>query len=171
MMSVKKVFVLWLTGLSGAGKTTLAQELQKQIAESIILDGDLLRSSLNKDLGFTDVDRVENIRRTGAIAQMLWAQEKNVIVALISPFISARAAVRSLFPKGHFIEIFVDCSLAVCQERDVKGLYKQTISQFTGIDSPYEVPQNPELVINTEKLSINDSVQKIMDYLKQKKFL
>lgn len=171
MKTVKEPFVVWLTGFSGAGKTTLAIELQKEISAGIILDGDRLRVGVNKDLGFTDQDRLENIRRTGEIAKVLWEQGNLVIVALISPFSAAREAVRTMFPKGKFIEVFVDCPLAVCKARDVKGLYKRTISQFTGIDSPYEVPQNPEIIVNTEKINITDSVNMLVNYFQQKDLL
>lgn len=151
MNTVKKCFVLWLTGLSGAGKTTLSKALQKKIDKCVVLDGDRLRTGVNKDLGFTDQDRVENIRRTGELSKVLWEQGVPVIVALISPLIFAREGVRKAFPEGSFIEVFVDCPLSVCKARDVKGLYKRTISQFTGIDSAYEPPKQPELIINTEK--------------------
>lgn len=165
--------VLWLTGLSGAGKSTIAKELEKRLFEmntySIILDGDNLRKGLCKDLGFSDQDRKENIRRTGEMAKLIAESGAVAIAALISPFKSDREIVRKLNKNTNFIEIFVNCPLEECERRDTKGLYskarKGEIKSFTGIDSKYEASPNAEIVIDSNLLTPSASVDKILDYM------
>jgi bifunctional enzyme CysN/CysC len=148
---------IWFTGLSGAGKSTLANALVEELQSAgklvYLLDGDLLRRGINKDLGFTDADRVENIRRVAEIARLMVDAGLIVVVALISPFTSDRAVARRLFNKNQFIEIYVSATLAACESRDIKGLYKRArngeIANFTGIDSPYEPPICADIVIDS----------------------
>jgi adenylylsulfate kinase len=174
-----KSFVLWFTGLSGAGKSTLAINLEKKLysknIKTYILDGDNIRKGLNKDLGFSDSDRTENIRRIGEVSKLFVDAGIVPLVAFISPFQSDRDIARKLVNEGEFIEIFVDCSLEVCESRDIKGLYKKArsgeLKQFTGIDSPYEKPINPELSINTANQSIDESVNEIYQYLISKSLI
>ena len=163
--------VLWLTGLSGSGKTTLAEILDDylkdgQYSTCCLLDGDVIRGGLNKDLGFSDEDRKENIRRIGEVVKLFYNSGVTVISAFISPFESDRNFVRSLIPKGDFVEIFLDCPLSVCEERDVKGLYKMArlgeIKNFTGIDSVYEIPSNPEIILDTSNLTVEECIKKIL---------
>ncbi|QKK02416.1 MAG: sulfate adenylyltransferase subunit CysN [Pseudomonadota bacterium] len=171
--------VLWLTGLSGAGKSSLANALEQALFQrghhSYLLDGDNVRHGLNRDLGFSDQDRVENIRRIGEVACLMADAGLVVLTAFISPFRSDRAMVRELMEPGEFIEVYVKASLETCEKRDPKGLYAKaragTIRHFTGIDSPYEPPQRPEMVIDTETLSVEESVDRILDYLKEKGIL
>ena len=163
--------VIWFTGLSGSGKSTLAglleEELHKAGVKTMLLDGDKLRQGLNKDLGFDDAGREENIRRIGEICRLLNESGLVTITAFISPFKKERDWVRSLFPSGEFIEIFVNTSLELCEERDPNGLYKLAragkIKHFTGIDSNYEAPENAELVIPTEGRSTESAVKEIID--------
>ncbi|MYC60381.1 MAG: adenylyl-sulfate kinase, partial [Gammaproteobacteria bacterium] len=162
-----------LTGLSGAGKSTIANRLEQEIQaagkHTYLLDGDNLRHGLNRDLGFSLEDRVENVRRVAAVAQVMVDAGLIVIAALISPLRSQREMARSLVPKGEFFEIFIDAPLDVCEARDPKGLYararKGELRDFTGIDSPYEEPPNPELRIDTAKLSVDEAVAEILTYL------
>lgn len=162
--------VLWLTGLSGSGKSTVAnaleQTLHRQGIHTFILDGDNVRHGLNKDLGFSDGDRVENIRRIAEVAKLMVDAGLVVITAFISPFRSERDMARALFDENEFAEIFLEVPLSEAEERDPKGLYKKArrgqIPNFTGIDSPYEAPEQPELVIHTAELSIEESVERIM---------
>jgi adenylylsulfate kinase len=169
-----KSCVLWFTGLSGSGKSTLANEVEMELHElgvrTFLLDGDNIRHGLNKDLGFSDEDRIENIRRIGEVSKLFVESGQMVLTAFISPFQSDREQARQLFPAGEFIEIYVKCPLHVCEIRDPKGLYKKArngeVPNFTGIDSPYEVPEEPELVIDTEANSLKQSVQAVLDYLK-----
>ena len=166
--------LLWFTGLSGAGKSTLANalehELYKRNHHSYLLDGDNVRHGLNKDLGFSDKDRVENIRRIGEAAKLFVDAGLIVLCAFISPFRSDRNIVRSLFEPGEFIEVFVDTPLGVCEARDPKGLYKKArrgqIKHFTGIDSPYEPPEDAQVVVNTAEFSVEQAVEKMTAYLK-----
>lgn len=161
--------VVWLTGLSGAGKSTIAnaleRELHRQGKRTYILDGDNIRQGLNRDLGFSDADRAENIRRIAQVARLFVEAGVIVIVAFISPFRAERDAARALFGAGDFVEVFVDVPLAVAEQRDPKGLYRKARSgalpQFTGIDSPYEPPLAPELVLPTSLLTPAECVEKI----------
>lgn len=171
---------IWLTGLSGSGKSTLAVELENELyklgVHSYILDGDNIRHGLNKDLGFSDEDREENIRRIGEVAKLFVDAGFIVITAFISPFRKDRDNVRKLFDNNQFIEIFVDCDLKVCEERDPKGLYKKArqgeIRDFTGIDSPYEEPLKPELKLyNDNSTDISQNVKNIIDYLRNKNII
>ncbi|PWB91956.1 adenylyl-sulfate kinase [Methylocystis sp. MitZ-2018] len=157
MIKGQRPAVIWMTGLSGAGKSTIANLFERRLlmrgAHTILLDGDVLRSGLNEDLGFTRVDRRENIRRVGQVAKLMTDAGLIVICALISPFRVERLAVRQLFAPGDFIEVFVDTPLEACVERDPKGLYKRAlaseIQNFTGLHQPYEAPEQPELTLRT----------------------
>ncbi|MFA5938591.1 MAG: adenylyl-sulfate kinase [Sinimarinibacterium sp.] len=168
--------VIWFTGLSGAGKSTVANalegELFRQGFHSYLLDGDNIRMGLNKDLGFSDAERVENIRRIGEVAKLFADAGLIALTAFISPFRADRDLVRKIMPEGQFFEVYVHAPLDVCESRDPKGLYKKAragqIKNFTGIDSPYEAPEKPELTINTGELSIEQSVQKLLGFLKEK---
>jgi len=169
-------FVIWFTGLSGSGKSTLANNLEKKlISEGIltyILDGDNIRSGLNKDLDFSENGRVENIRRIGEVAKLMTEAGIVVLTAFISPFKEDRNTVRKLLNDGEFVEIYVKCDFSTCEERDVKGLYSKArdgkIKNFTGIDSPYEEPENPEITVDTSVMNINDCIEKIYKYIEPK---
>ena len=164
---------LWFTGLSGSGKSTIANLVEKRLfalgQHTYILDGDNVRHGLNKDLGFTDADRVENIRRVAEVARLMVDAGLIVLVSFISPFRSERTLARSLFAKGEFLEIYVDTPLAEAERRDPKGLYKKAranqIKNFTGIDSPYEPPESPELHLDTTKLSAEAAAQRVVELL------
>lgn len=168
-------FVLWLTGLSGAGKSTTATAIQnaftRQGLQSYLLDGDLLRNGLCRDLAFTAEDRSENIRRISEVAKLFVDAGLIVIVATISPLQKMRRDARARFEAKQFIEIYVDAPLAVCEERDPKGLYRKVragqIAQFTGVDSIYEAPEEPELHLRSDQQTVEDSVNKILGYLHQ----
>ena len=168
--------VIWLTGLSGAGKSTIANELDKLLyskkKHSYILDGDNIRSGLSKDLGFSEHDRIENIRRIAEVSKLFLDSGLIVITAFISPFIEERQLARSLFKKEDFYEVFVNTSLEVAEKRDVKGLYKKArsgeIKQFTGIDSPYEKPLAAEITIDTEIVSAADAAKRIYNFIFKK---
>jgi len=165
--------VIWLTGLSGAGKSTIANalegELHRQSKRTYILDGDNIRQGLNRDLGFSDADRAENIRRIAQVARLFVDAGVIVVVAFISPFRAERQAARDLFAAGDFVEVFVDVPLALAEQRDPKGLYRKArtgeLRQFTGIDSPYEAPLSPELVLPTAELTPRECVQRICGLL------
>ncbi|MFZ1991968.1 MAG: sulfate adenylyltransferase subunit CysN [Alphaproteobacteria bacterium] len=165
--------VLWFTGLSGSGKSTIANLVERKLAalgrHTYLLDGDNVRHGLNRDLGFTDADRVENIRRVGEVAKLMADAGLIVLVSFISPFRSERQLARDLMPPGEFIEVFVDTPLAVAESRDVKGLYKKArageLKNFTGIDSPYEPPENAEVRINTVALSAEAAADEIVEYV------
>lgn len=165
--------LLWFTGLSGAGKSTIANALDIALFErgyhTYLLDGDNIRHGLSKDLGFSAADRVENIRRIGEVSKLFTDAGLIVLSAFISPFASDRALVRKLFPAGEFIEVFMDTPLATCEQRDPKGLYRKaragTLKHFTGIDSPYERPQQAELVLDTSVLAVKQCVQRLLDYM------
>jgi len=170
----QKACVLWYTGLSGAGKSTIANLVDKKLysmkRHTYLLDGDNIRHGLNKDLGFTDVDRVENIRRIAEVAKLMVDAGLIVSTAFISPFGSERLTARGLMAEGEFIEIFVDTPLGVAEQRDPKGLYKKArrgdLKNFTGIDSPYETPDKPEIHIDTTKLTPEEAAQSIVDHLR-----
>ncbi len=165
--------VLWLTGLSGAGKSTIANLVEKKLARmnrhTYLLDGDNVRHGLNRDLGFTEADRIENIRRVGEVARLMADAGLIVITSFISPFRSERQMVREMMEPGEFIEVFIDTPLAEAERRDVKGLYKKAragkLQNFTGIDSPYEPPVNPEVRIDTTALSAEQAADLIIDRL------
>lgn len=165
--------LLWFTGLSGSGKSTIANALDLALFErgyhTFLLDGDNVRHGLNKDLAFSDDDRVENIRRIGEVSKLFTDAGLIVLSAFISPFASDRRLVRNLFPAGEFIEVFMDTPLETCEERDPKGLYEKAragkIKHFTGIDSPYEQPERAELRLDTSKMSVEDCVNRLISYL------
>jgi len=165
--------ILWFTGFSSSGKSTLANEVEKVLIQSqkrtYILDGDNVRMGLCGDLGFSAEDREENIRRIGEVSKLFTDAGIIVLSAFISPYKADRDKIRELVEEGEFIEVFVDCPLEECEKRDVKGLYKKAregiIKGFTGIDDPYEEPTNPEIVIKTSELSIEESTDKILKYL------
>ena len=160
-------------GLSGSGKSTIANLVEKKLHamghHTFLLDGDNVRHGLNKDLGFTEADRIENIRRVGEVAKLMTDAGLIVLTAFISPFAAEREMVRAMLPKGEFIEIFVDTPLAEAERRDVKGLYRKArageLKNFTGIDSPYEAPQQPELRIYTTSESPELAAERIVDYV------
>jgi len=172
----QKACVVWFTGLSGAGKSTVANIVEKKLTamgqHTYLLDGDNVRHGLNKDLGFTDADRVENIRRIGEVAGLMVDSGLIVLTAFISPFRSERAVARSIVANDEFLEVFVDTPLSVAEERDPKGLYKKArrgeLKNFTGIDSPYEAPESPEIVVNTAQMSAEEAADKVIAELTQK---
>lgn len=163
--------LIWFTGLSGSGKSTLANAVESQLFEdgylTYLLDGDNIRTGLNKDLGFSDSERIENIRRIAEVAKLMMDAGLLVVSAFISPFRGEREMIADLVGKDNFLEVFVDCPLEVCEQRDVKGLYakarKGIIKNFTGIDSPYEKPLNPTVHIYSDKEELSKSVQKVID--------
>lgn len=172
--------VIWLTGLSGSGKSSIANALEYHLvkhhnAHTYLLDGDNIRTGLNAGLGFSDADRKENIRRIGEVSKLMFDAGLIVITAFISPFRADRELVRSLFLPGEFWEVYVSCSLDTCQKRDPKGLYQKAlkgeIAEFTGITSPYEVPQSPELVVNSDVFGLEECVDQIMTSLISKKII
>jgi len=171
--------ILWFTGLSASGKSTIANEIAKALyhlnVQQYVLDGDNIRHGLNKDLGFTDFDRTENIRRIGEVAKLFVDNGQIVLTAFISPFIADRNIVRSLVEQDEFIEVYAECSVETCESRDPKGLYKKAkngeIQNFTGISSPYEAPINPEITLNTDKQSVQECVETILQFLKSKNYI
>jgi len=165
--------LLWFTGLSGSGKSTIANALDVALHErgyhTFLLDGDNVRHGLNKDLGFTEDDRVENIRRIGETSKLFTDAGLIVLSAFISPFASDRMLVRNLFPEGEFIEVYMNTPMEVCEGRDPKGLYEKAragkIANFTGIDSPYEAPDRPDVALDTGVMSVDECVESLLDYL------
>lgn len=168
--------VIWLTGLSGSGKSTIAFALEKELfaheRACYVLDGDNIRHGLNRDLGFSEQDRKENLRRIGEVAKLFMDAGNIVIAAFISPHAQDRQMVRDLFDEGDFIEVYIDCSLSACEERDPKGLYKKArageIPNFTGVSAPYEAPQQSELTIDTEHESVEQCVAKVIAELERR---
>ena len=166
-------FVLWLTGLSGAGKSTLAQEVARCLHDggyhACVLDGDYLRSGLNRDLGFSLEDRRENVRRVAEVAALMYGAGLIVLVACISPLRTGREFARGLLPLDRFVEVLVDTSLAVCEQRDAKGLYQRAragqLPDFTGVSSPFERPAHPEIVVDAGRLLLDRCVETVMAYL------
>ena len=175
----QKPCVLWFTGLSGSGKSTVANALEHELAKrgqhTFLLDGDNVRHGLNKDLGFSDADRVENIRRIGEVSKLFVDAGLIAVTAFISPFRSDRQLVRDLLGESEFIEIHMDTPLETCESRDPKGLYKKArageIKNFTGIDSDYEAPLNAEITLDTSKQSVPECVEQIIEYLSSHQFL
>ncbi len=165
--------VIWLTGLSGAGKTTVATELERQLfaagKHTYLMDGDILRHGLCSDLNFSAEARRENIRRAGEVAALFADAGVIVIAAFISPFRADRERVRRCLPAGRFVEVFVNAPLAVCEKRDVKGLYAKArtgqLKEFTGVSAPYEAPENPEINLHTDETTPQQAVAQIIDYL------
>lgn len=175
----QKGVILWLTGLSGAGKSTVAVALEQALHVAghagYRLDGDNLRHGLNKDLGFSPEDRTENIRRVGEVAALMADAGLIVMASFISPYRQDREQVRALVEPGVFVEVYVKVELATAEKRDPKGLYKKArageIPEFTGISAPYEEPENAELVVNTDELSVDEAVTHIMEWLTDKGYL
>ena len=165
--------VLWFTGLSGSGKSTLAHALEEKLFQkscrTFVLDGDNVRHGLNSNLGFSETGRTENIRRISEVSKLMLESGLIVMTAFISPIKKDRNEARKLISSGDFIEIYCKASLETCENRDVKGLYKRArageITNYTGIDSPYEVPENPELIVDTDKQSLEESVSSILNFL------
>lgn len=170
----QKAKVLWFTGLSGSGKSTIANEVEiilaKNKVHTYILDGDNIRKGINKDLDFSEESRKENLRRIGEIAHLFVDAGIMVLASFISPFETDRQKIKELVGKENFIEIFVNCPLEICEKRDTKGLYakarKGEIKNFTGIDSPFEVPKNPQIIIKSNEETVVESTDKILTYLK-----
>lgn len=171
-----KSVILWFTGLSGAGKSTLAHAVEERLHQmtcrTFVLDGDNVRHGLCGDLGFSEDDRKENIRRIGNVAKLFLEAGVIVLTAFISPFRSDRRLVRNMVHHGEFLEIFCDASLEVCEQRDVKGLYQKArkgeIKDFTGISSPYEAPTNPELILDTGTLTLSQCADEVINLLKSR---
>ena len=174
-----KGMVLWFTGLSGSGKSTLANAVNESLhingLSTFVLDGDNIRHGLCKDLGFSNEDREENIRRIGEVSNLFMNAGIITITAFVSPFIKDREKVKNIIGRTDFIEIYCSASIEVCEDRDTKGLYKKArlgeIKEFTGISSPYEIPTNPDLTVETGTLTLKDSVNKVIDYLEKNKLV
>jgi adenylyl-sulfate kinase len=175
-----KPAVLWFTGLSGSGKSTIANEVEKVLnkqfgCHTYLLDGDNIRKGINADLGFSNEERQENIRRIGEVVKLFFDAGLIVLSSFISPFQSDRDRIRTLIPEKGFIEIFVDCPIDICQQRDPKGLYQKAINgeirNFTGISSPYEPPTSPEIHIASNENTIIECANKVINYLIQNEFL
>ena len=172
----QKPCVVWLTGLSAAGKSSIAEGLQATLFDRgmhcYLLDGDIVRTGLSRDLGYSDADRQEHIRRVGELARLLVDAGLIVLVALISPFRAERRAARALVEPDEFIEVFVDTPLAVCEKRDPKGLYRRArageVPLFTGIDSPYEIPESAEVVLAANETGVDDCVARLVDFLQRR---
>ncbi len=174
-----KGMVIWFTGLSGSGKSTLANAVNEVLhfdgLSTYVLDGDNIRHGLCKDLGFSDEDREENIRRIGEVANLFMNAGIITITAFVSPFNNDRNKVRNIIGSKDFIEVYCSADIDVCERRDTKGLYKKArlgeIKEFTGISSPYEAPVNPEIVVDTGSLNLNDSVEEVINYLREQNLL
>lgn len=172
----QKPIVVWFTGLSGAGKTTLANGLEKKLAglgiHTFLLDGDNVRCGLCKDLGFSPEDRKENIRRVAEVAKLFFDAATVTLCSFVSPYSEDRDYARSLFPKGGFFEVYVKSTVEECESRDTKGLYKLAregkLTQLTGVSSPYQIPENPELIIDTQILNVQDSINRIYDLIEER---
>lgn len=172
----QKPLLIWFTGLSGSGKSTLAVQLEAVLHskgyKTYLLDGDNIRAGVNKDLSFTDADRIENIRRIGEVANLMLDSGMVVLSAFISPFQADRDQVKKIVGAESYFEVFVDTPLEVCEQRDVKGLYKKArageIKNFTGIDSAYEIPASPDIIIQTHILSVNDSLDLLFSAVEKK---
>ncbi|MDK9701679.1 MAG: adenylyl-sulfate kinase [Sulfuritalea sp.] len=172
----QKPCVVWLTGLSAAGKSSIASGLESRLfgrgLHCYLLDGDTVRQGLSRDLGYSDADRQEHIRRVGELARLFVDAGLIVMVALISPFRAERSAVRALFEQGEFIEVFVNTPLSVCEQRDPKGLYRRArsgqVPLFTGIDSPYEAPEHPEVMLPADEIGIDECVSRLVDFLESR---
>ena len=168
--------VLWFTGLSGSGKSTLAHCVEERLfqmgAKTYVLDGDNVRHGLCGDLGFSVEDRKENIRRIAELAKLMLESGVITLTAFISPFVNEREKARRIFPHGDFLEIFCECPIEICEDRDVKGLYKRArageVKEFTGISSPYEEPKNPELVVRTSAFSLEECTDQVIQLLKDR---
>jgi len=175
----QKGVVLWFTGLSGSGKSTLALALEEKLFERghlcMVLDGDNIRHGLNKNLGFSPEEREENIRRIGEVAKLFATSGVITMTAFISPYRADRDRARSLLANGRFLEIYVEVPLKIAEKRDPKGLYKKArageIPEFTGISAPYEAPLKPEILINTGELDLQQSVNKILEFLEEKEIV
>jgi adenylylsulfate kinase len=174
-----KSVVIWFTGLSGSGKSTLAHSVEEELHNlnyrTFVLDGDNVRHGLSSNLNFSDDDRKENTRRIGEVAKLMMESGVIVMAAFISPFKKDRNLIRQLLPQGDFIEVYCKTGLEVCESRDVKGLYKRArageIKNYTGINSPYETPNNPELVVDTENESLKESIAKVIYFLESKRVI
>ena len=179
IMRGHKARVIWFTGLSGSGKSTLANAVNEVLhfdgLSTYVLDGDNIRHGLCKDLGFSNQDREENIRRIGEVANLFMNAGIITITAFVSPFIRDRKKVREIIGSKDFIEVYCAANIDVCEKRDTKGLYKKArlgeIKDFTGISSPYEAPFTPEIIVDTGSLDLNDSVEKVLNYLKEENFI
>jgi len=175
----QKPCILWFTGLSGSGKSTVANAVEAMLLErgkhTYLLDGDNIRMGLNRGLGFSDEDRIENLRRIGEVAKLFVDAGTIVLTAFISPFRSERQRVRDLVEEGEFVEVYVDTPLEVCESRDPKGLYRKArageIPDFTGISSPYEAPETPEVHIRNDGISVEEAAARVVDYLEHKGYL
>lgn len=178
-LNTHKSVLLWFTGLSGSGKSTLAHAVEERLHQmqcrTFVLDGDNVRHGLCSDLGFSEQDRAENIRRVGEVATLFLEAGLITMAAFISPFLKDREAARSLFSLGDFLEIYCQCTLEICEERDVKGLYKKVrsgeIKNFTGISSPYEAPSASELVVDTGRLGLEESINMVLKLLQERGFI
>ena len=174
-----KSCVIWFTGLSAAGKSTLANVLSKELhimeVKNYVLDGDNIRHGLNKNLGFSHDDRKENIRRIGEVAKLFVDAGLIVMAAFISPYREDRSNVRRLLGNGQFIEVFVKCPVSECERRDPKGIYKRAkageIKEFTGVSAPYEEPENPEIILKTDEMSLEKCIKTLLNYLRENKYI
>lgn len=172
-------FILWFTGLSASGKSSVANAFARRLFErdhqAFVLDGDNVRHGLNKDLGFDEAGRKENIRRIGEVSKLFVENGQIVLTAFISPYREDRQVVRELVETGEFIEVYVNCSVETCEKRDPKGLYKKArnaeIPNFTGVSAPYEEPENPEIILDTELYSIEECVDQLTDILTSKGYI